>query len=274
MRNMQRLLLLWIIALVGLLSLGYWNSTHAASWVITMRTSQGVTTFFVDERLGAKMVIDSQPGMVMISRTDQQRVYQVDETQGIYTAMDWMELRKHRQSASIMMQNMMQNLTPEQRAAMQQHMAQLRQQMQHMPPEQRAQMEKMMQQHQGGALGTPPTAPAQVDYHKTGKSQTINGFNTWQVIKYKHGRQEQELWVAAVQDWRRIAEVWKHAFQPINEDQEAFAFEQIGGLPIRMIGQDVTEVLNITSATLTPADLSPPKNARQVRPMEIGPMRR
>jgi hypothetical protein len=271
---MQRLLLLWIIALVGLLSLSYRDQAHAASWVITMRNSQGVTTFSVDERLGAKMVIDSQPGVVIISRTDQQRVYQVDETQGIYTAMDWMELRNHRQKASLMMQNMMQNLTPEQRAAMQQHMAQLRQQMQHMPPEQRAQMERMMQQYRGGAPGTTPASPVKIDYYKTGKHQTINGFNTWQVIKYKNGRQDQELWVAAVQDWQRIAQAWKHAFQAINEDQEAFAFAQIGGLPIRMIGQDVTNVLSIASTTLTPADLSPSKNARQVKPMEIGPMRR
>lgn len=267
---MQRLLVLWFIGLVAPMSLAALHQTHAASWTITMRNSDGVTTFSVDERLGAKMAIDSRPGMVMISRIDQQRLYQVDERQGVYMATDWVEVQKYRQRASLMMQN----LTPEQRAAMQQHIAQLRQQMPHMPPEQRAQIERMMQQYRSGASGTTPASPVKIDYYKTGKQQIINGFNTWQVIKYKNGRQDQELWVAAVQDWQRIAQAWKNAFQSINEDQEAFAFAEIGGLPIRMIGQGITEVLSIASTTLTPADLSPPNNARQVRPMEMGPMMR
>jgi hypothetical protein len=269
---MQSMNVLWSVVLTSLLSFTCLpNPGHAAGWVITMRTSKGQTTLYLDETLGAKM---SQSGMDMISRTDQQRMYQVNATQGTYVVMDWDAFRRQRQRATTAMQERLQHLSPQQRAAIQQQMTQLQQQLQNLPAEQRAHVEKMLQQLMG-MQDTPPPPP-KITYQKTGQSQTINGFKTWQVIKYKNDQRDQELWVAAVKNWRRIGKTWKNAFDVFIEDKDDLPFEEVGGLPIRMIDdQDVTEVLSISQRSFTAGDFSPPDGARQVSPMEMmGPRRR
>jgi hypothetical protein len=264
----RRMNVLWSLMLISLLGLtGLTGQAYATGWVITMQTAKGPTILYLDETLGAKMSMQTQSEMYMISRADQQRLYQVNATKGTYMVMSWDKVRYHRKMATMPMQERLKRLPPEQRTAMEQRLAKLRQQMQHMPPEQRARFEKMLQQHTG--TETTPE-PDKITYQKTGREQTINGFKTWQVIKYKNGQKDQELWVAAVEDWQRIGSTWKNALQALQGDKDDFSFEEAGGLPIRMIdGQNITELRSITERSFASSDFSPPQGARQISLQEM-----
>lgn len=259
---MRRIHAGWLLALSCLVLLGGLTSRgQAAGWVITMHTPRGSMTLYVDEQYGAKMV--TQPGMSMISRTDQQRLYRVNETKGVHASMTWSEINQYRNTAKSTLGRM----SPEQRADLQQHMMQMLQNSQHMTPEQRAYVQQMLQRYmaQQGA-----TTPQEKTYEVTGQTQTINGFQTKQVVERTGGQQSREFWVATMLDWRRIGTAWENALEPLSENKDNFAVEKLGGLPIRMADDNgVTEVLSVQSRTFQASDFAPPANSRQVSIMEL-----
>jgi hypothetical protein len=248
----------WLLALSCLVLLGGMASRgQAAGWVISMRTPRGPMTLYVDEQYGAKMVV--QPGMSMISRTDQQRLYRVNETKGVYASMTWSEITQYRDTAK----STLKNLSPEQRAGLQQQMEQMLQQAQNMTPEQRAYAQRMLQRYmrQQGAAAD----PQEKTYEVTGQTQTINDFHTKQVIEHTGEQQSREFWVATVPDWQRIGTAWENALEPLSDNADNFAVEKLGGLPIRMVEDTgVTEVLSIQSRMFQASDFAPPANSRQV----------
>lgn len=261
---------MWIgYVLVGVLALlaTPWH-VGAAGWELQVQTKDGLATLLVDEKFGVKMSLPSQEGMVMISRTDQQRLYQINTSQGVYAAMAWAELQKQRQVATSSMQDRLQHLPPQQRAVVEQQMQQMMQQMQNMSPEQKAYMEKVMQQYMGGQGAAP--AVAQITYDKTGQKAAISGFQTWQVIKKRNGQSTLEFWVAAVSDWQRLGKAWRDALQVLDKDADRLPYTELGGLPIRTIdGGEVTEVRSIASRRFSAADFDPPAGAREVSMMEV-----
>lgn len=260
---MRRIRTGWLVTLSCLVLLGGLASRGlAAGWVIDMRAPQGPMTLYVDEQYGAKMMM--QPGMSMISRTDEQRLYRVDETKGVHASMAWSEINQYRDTVKSTLGGM----SPEQRSGLQQRMQQMLQNAPNMTPEQKAHAQRMLQRYMTQQSAT--AVPEEKTYKATGQTQTINGFKTKQVIEYTGGQQSREFWVATVPDWQRIGTAWEQALEPLGDKQDNFAVDKLGGLPIRMVDdKGVTDVLSLQSKTFQASDFAPPADSRQVGMMEM-----
>ena len=180
----------------------------------------------------------------------------VEPTHNTHTVMPWAEVKQHQQMANDMQAQAMQNLPPHVREQMMQSITAAQQQMQSMSPQERAQAQQMLQR-QMGLAGTPPP-PKQIEYKPTTARKQINGYDTQRVVKYVDGQATEELWVAKVKDWQRLAKAFEQAFQH-QDAAHRIPYEQVGGIPIKTA---TAEVHSITAATLTENDFLPAATSR------------
>lgn len=199
----------------------------------------------------------------MISRLDRQQMIYVNPNNNTHAVMPRMDRSKLKAMQGGSMPQTMQNLPPDVREHIMRSLSQSQEDMKHMSPQDRARAQQALQR-QMRMLGMQQPSKT-IAYKSTKDRKKINGFNTWKVVKYENGQPTEEMWVAKVKDWQRMAKVFEHAFSNQNKE-DRIPYEKIGGVPIFT---DDSEIKRITPTSLTEKDFLPPKNSRQVDPMEI-----
>jgi hypothetical protein len=258
---MRHKTLLWSAVCISVLCLQALTcQAKVLGWKIDMLIDGKPATIYAHETWGVKTIMERGH---MISRLDRQQMIYVNPNNNTHAVMPHMDRSKLKAMQGGSMPQTMQNLPPDVREHIMRSLSQSQEDMKHMSPQDRARAQQALQR-QMRMLGM-QQPPKTIAYKSTKDRKKINGFNTWKVVKYENGQPTEEMWVAKVKDWQRMAKVFEHAF-PNQNKEDRIPYEQIGGVPILTDG---SEVKRITPTSLTEKDFLPPKNSRQVDPMEI-----
>ena len=169
-------------------------------------------------------------------------------------------------------------------ATLGQAMSQMDQMLQNMPPEQRARVEEMMK---GRGMAMPQAGAARAELRPTSERATHNGFATTKYEVYRGGRKTQELWVTpwnnvdGVAEARPVFESMAEFFQGLMTalgpmgataaDASAFSYmKELPGFPVVTQTFDDTgaptsrsTLLGIRREAVPPAQFEPPAGYRQ-----------
>ena len=204
------------------------QAAHAESWQMVMKNKDGSMSWIVDEKLGVLMSISSQPNIEMLLRTDLKQTIYVNRKRGMHAVQRWGAAN----SGGV---DIFGGMTKEQRERAERGLAEAREKLKNLPPEARKLAEGVLAGKIKGAL--PGKSAAVITYKDTGMKKKIGKFQTTRVIKLANGPPTgDQLWVARIKDWERIAKVLDYAYknskQTPNQD---LAFSQLKGIPIRMV---------------------------------------
>lgn len=240
---------------IGVFWLGLVTTTaHAAdAWRIKSRNNGMPMTVTVHKQWGAVMRRGGMPGY-MISRPDRKQMIQV-RNDGTHLVMPWPDKAQR--------QAMQSRIPPAMREQLRKNMPSP-EALAKMPPQER---QRYIEQQR--MLGMAPP-PAKVEYKADGTKQTINGFRARKVIKYEDGKPVDELWVAAVKDWRHIAAAFERAF-PQGDQTEKIPFKQLGGIPVKTNSITITTIAPIAAKQ---QDFLPPPGSKELNPSQMYQQRR